>query len=90
MDAARAADHRSGIRADRWSLTDQSTLSPWLQAEWRATGSMKVRAGGGVYQQFADFDKVLGVSGRHELVPERADQFDAGVEQRLGATFRAA
>ena len=79
-----------GIRADRWTLTDQSTVSPWFQAEWRATGSLKVRAGGGVYQQFADFDKVLGVSGGTGLRPERAGQFDVGVEQRLGATVRAA
>ena len=61
-----------GMRADRWSLTGQSTTSPWFQAEWRATGTLKVRAGGGVYQQFPDFDKVLGVSGGVGLRPERA------------------
>jgi CarboxypepD_reg-like domain len=78
-----------GVRADRWSLTHQSTLSPWLQAEWRATGSFKVRAGAGSYQQFPDFDKVLGASGGDRLQPERADQFDLGVEQRIGQTLRA-
>jgi hypothetical protein len=77
-----------GVRADRWSLTRQSTISPWFQAEWRATGSFKVRAGAGSYQQFPDFDKVLGVSGGERLQPEKADQFDLGVEQRLGRTLR--
>jgi hypothetical protein len=77
-----------GIRADRWSLTAQSTASPWVQSEWRATAGLKVRAGAGRYQQFADFDTVLGVSGGIGLRPERADQYDIGVEQRLGGTLR--
>ena len=77
-----------GVRADRWSLTQQSTTSPWFQAEWRATPSFKVRAGAGAYQQFSDFDKVLGVSGGIALRPERADQFDVGVEQRIGPALR--
>ena len=77
-----------GIRADRWSLTAQSTTSPWVQSEWRVTAGLKVRAGAGRYQQFADFDKVLGVSGGIGLQPERADQYDIGVEQRLGGTLR--
>ena len=78
-----------GVRADHWSLTDQTTTSPWFQAEWRATPALKVRAGAGIYQQFADFDKVLGVSGGVGLRPERADQYDVGVEQRFGRTVRA-
>lgn len=77
-----------GVRADRWSLTHQSATSPWFQAEWRATGTLKVRGGGGVYQQFPDFDKVLGVSGTAGLRPERARQFDLGVEQRIGRAYR--
>ena len=77
-----------GLRADRWGLTDASTTSPWLQAEWRATPTLKVRGGAGVYQQFPDFDKVLGVSGGIGLRPERADQYDVGVEQRIGRSVR--
>jgi outer membrane cobalamin receptor len=77
-----------GARADRWSLTGQSTVSPWIQTEWRAAPGMSVRAGAGRYQQFADFDKVLGVSGGVGLRPERAQQYDVGVEQRIGHGFR--
>jgi hypothetical protein len=77
-----------GVRADRWTLTDQSTTSPWVQAEWRAAPAITLRAGAGVYQQFPDFDKVLGVSGGAGLRPERADQYDLGVEQRIGRTLR--
>jgi outer membrane receptor protein involved in Fe transport len=72
-----------GIRADWWSLTGQSTTSPWLQGEWRVANGTRFRAGAGEYQQFADFDQVLGLSGGTNLVPERATQYDAGVEQRF-------
>jgi hypothetical protein len=77
-----------GVRTDRWGLTRDSTTSPWLQTEWRATAALKLRAGGGIYQQFPDFDKVLGVSGGLGLRPERADQVDIGVDQRIGGNLR--
>lgn len=77
-----------GIRADRWGLTQQSTVSPWLQSEFRASSTLRLRASAGRYQQFPDFDKVLGVSGGIDLQPERADQFDVGIEQRIGRTYR--
>ena len=77
-----------GIRADRWTLTDQSTTSPWIQSEWRLSTALTVRASAGRYQQFADFDKVLGVSGGDDLQPERADQYDLGLEQRIGRGLR--
>ncbi len=77
-----------GLRADHWNLTRQSTTSPWIQAEWRAFEGFKIRGAAGRYQQFADFDKVLGASGGVGLVPERASQFDIGVEQRLSRSLR--
>jgi hypothetical protein len=77
-----------GVRADRWTLTGQSTTSPWMQAEWRAGDGVTVRAGAGRYTQFADFDQVLGASGGQGLVPERATQYDAGIERRLSPTLR--
>jgi outer membrane receptor for ferrienterochelin and colicin len=78
-----------GIRADRWGLTSQSSVSPWMQSEWRVSAGLRVRAAAGRYVQFPDFGNVLGISGSEELVPERALQFDAGIEQRLGAAVRA-
>jgi len=77
-----------GVRADRWGLTGESRASPWSQAEWRAAGALKVRAGAGAYRQFPDFDKVLGVSGGAGLRSEGADQYDLGVEQRIGREVR--
>jgi hypothetical protein len=77
-----------GVRADHSTLTRQGTVSPWLQSEWRLTPTLRLRAGGGRYQQFPDFDKVLGVSGGDDLQTERAVQADVGLEQRLGRTVR--
>jgi hypothetical protein len=78
-----------GVRADRWGLTSQSAVSPWLQSEWRVSAGLRLRAGAGRYVQFADFENVLGISGNAELLPERALQFDVGIEQRFAETLRA-
>ena len=77
-----------GLRVDHWSLTDQSTTSPWIQTEWRTPGDFTLRAAAGRHQQFADFDKVRGASAGANLVPERADQFDVGIERRLSSILR--
>jgi outer membrane receptor protein involved in Fe transport len=77
-----------GIRGDRWTLTSQSTVSPWLQSEWRVTPALRVRASAGRYVQLADFDTVLGISGGADLRPERAVQFDLGIERRIGSNLR--
>jgi hypothetical protein len=77
-----------GVRASGWTLTQQSTVAPWLQIEWRAARSTTVRAAAGRYDQFADFDKVLGVSGNPDLAPETSSQFELGVERRLSPSLR--
>jgi hypothetical protein len=77
-----------GARMDHWSLTEQTNASPWVQAEWRLFSNTTFHGSAGVYQQFADFEQILGAWGRAGLAPERAAQFDAGVERRLGTTTR--
>ncbi len=77
-----------GARASGWSLTRQSAVTPWVQAEWRAARDLTVRGAAGRYEQFSDFDKVLGASGNPDLAPERAGQFDVGVERRLSPKLR--
>ena len=53
-----------GVRADHWTLTDDSTISPWLQAVWRVSESTSVRGATGLYQQFPGFEQVIG-AGAH-------------------------
>jgi hypothetical protein len=77
-----------GVRMDRWSLTGQSTTSPWMQVQWRPARATRVRAAGGVYQQFPHFEQVIGAWGTAGLDRERARHFDVGVEQLLGSSAR--
>ena len=49
-----------------------------------------VRASAGRYVQIADFDHVFGAAGNPNARPERAVQYDVGVEQRFRRTWRVA
>jgi hypothetical protein len=77
-----------GARADRWSLTGETTTSPWLQAELKLPKGGTIRAGTGVYRQFPEFEQVLGALGIRGARAQRADQYDLGFEQRLGTAMR--
>ena len=77
-----------GLRADHWSLTDQATLSPWVQAQMSLAFGLTMRGGAGIYQQFPDFEKVIGALAAPDTQPQRAEQFDLGLEQRIGASVR--
>jgi hypothetical protein len=76
-----------GIRVDRSTLASQFAASPWLQLEAPA-GAGRIRASAGVYTQFAGFNEVLTYDGAPDLDPERARQYDAGYERRIGTTSR--
>lgn len=77
-----------GVRADRWSLTGDRTISPWLQAQLALPASVIVRGAVGRYQQFPAFEQVIGSLASSSTRPQRADQFDLAVEQRLGEDLR--
>ncbi len=77
-----------GARADHWSLTGETTASPWLQGDWKLTSTMSLRGGAGVYRQFPDFDQVIGSLGQRDARAQRATQYDLGFEQRLGQSMR--
>jgi hypothetical protein len=77
-----------GARADRWSLTGETTSSPWLLADWKITRSVFLRGGSGVYRQFPDFDQVIGMLGQRDARAQRATHYDLGLEQRLGDSMR--
>ena len=77
-----------GARVDRWTLTHETTASPWLQASWRVSSSTTVRGSTGVYQQFPHFEQILGAWAGAHLTPERAVHADVGVERLLGGSAR--
>jgi hypothetical protein len=73
-----------GARVDYWGLTDTSTASPWLTANLTIASGTHVRAGGGLYRQFADFEQIEGVrGGGTELRPELARHLDVGLAQTM-------
>ena len=77
-----------GLRADRWSLTGDATSSPWLQAQVALPASFTVRAAAGRYEQFPAFEQVIGTLASTSTRPLRAEQYDLGIEQRLGDAVR--
>jgi hypothetical protein len=77
-----------GARADHWTLTDQTTTSPWVQGEWQLPHSMFIRGGTGIYRQFPDFEQVIGAFGLTDAGSQRAEQYDLGFEQRIGTSIR--
>jgi TonB dependent receptor/Carboxypeptidase regulatory-like domain/TonB-dependent Receptor Plug Domain len=91
--SARWTAHRAltllpGVRADYWTLTRQTTASPWLQVEWRLGERTIVRGATGLYQQFPQFEQVIGAWGTPGLDRERALHADLAVEQLLGDSAR--
>jgi hypothetical protein len=76
-----------GVRIDHWSLTGDTTASPWVQGVWPITSSLIMRAGGGVYRQEPGFTEALSYRSS-ALGPERAYHADAGLEARFNATMR--
>jgi hypothetical protein len=78
-----------GVRVDHSGVNNQSAGSPWLQTEWRLRAATILRASAGRYVQLPDFDRVFGAAGNPSAVPERARQYDVGLEQRFGHTWRA-
>jgi hypothetical protein len=77
-----------GARVDHSGLTHQTTGSPWIQSELTLPGRFVMRAGGGVYQQFADFDEVVGAFAGTALAPERSIHADVSLDHRLSPSTR--
>jgi hypothetical protein len=77
-----------GARTDHWTLTGETTASPWLQGEWKLSSVASIRGGTGVYRQFPEFQQVVGALGVHDARAQRAQQYDLGFEQRMGAAMR--
>jgi len=77
-----------GLRVDHWSLTRDTSVSPWLQGVWPIARALTVRAGGGIYRQEPDFGQVLGFHGASASGQQRAYHADVGVEGRISPTLR--
>jgi len=77
-----------GARADHWDGTNETTASPWLNAQVRL-GPFDVIGGTGLYHQFPGFNAIVGLRGTPGLPAERAWHADIGIGHRFGAHVRA-
>ena len=78
-----------GARADHWTGTGATTLSPWIRGQAPLPGRLELAAGTGIYRQFPDFNEVSGIRGTPGLDSERAWQSDLGLSRLIGAALRA-
>ena len=78
----------TGALLNRWSLGADTLVSPWIQGELAAFGSVKLRAAAGVHQQFPRIDQSVGLRGTSALQPEVAYHADLGIEQVFGEDLR--
>ena len=78
----------AGARVDHWSLTDQVVGSPWIQTELVLPRALVLRAAGGIYRQFADFEETVGAFAGAGVRPETAVHTDISIEDRLSPSTR--
>jgi hypothetical protein len=75
-----------GARFDRFTLTEQNTLSPWISVGWRPGSDWELTAGTGLYNQNPDIAQVLGPAGSLHMKASRAWHADVSVSRRLNDT----
>jgi hypothetical protein len=78
----------SGAPMARFRVTADDTFSPWLQGQVSLPWGLSFRGGTGIYQQFPGLEQAMGELAAPSAFPLRAVHYDAGVEQRLGASIR--
>jgi CarboxypepD_reg-like domain len=77
-----------GLRVDHHTLSQRTSVSPWLQGLLPLSPRLTLRAGGGIYRQEPGFAEQLGVRGSPRLAAERAYHADVGIEGRFSTDAR--
>jgi hypothetical protein len=75
-----------GVLVDRWSVSNDWGMSPWLQAEYRFDGNLTARAGTGLHRQAPGLEESAGLRAGTGLREERAYHADLALEHVLGDT----
>lgn len=69
-----------GLRVDHWTLTADTPVSPWMQANYQLTPHLTLRGGTSLAHQRPTFDELVGLRGTPDLLTERAYHGEFGVE----------
>jgi len=77
-----------GVRWDSLQLIGVHPFSPQISMAVRATSSTEFQLGAARYQQFSQPVEVGNFCPGFSYLPEKSDQYTAGVEQRLGENTR--
>jgi outer membrane cobalamin receptor len=78
-----------GVRADRFTLTGEDTVSPWISLYWTSASRWEVTAGTGIFHQHPSLYQVLGpTGGGQDLRAERTWHTDVSVAHQLGTRTR--
>ena len=83
LSASTGAAIVMGIRTDHWSLTSDTTASPWIEGSVPISRMLTLWAGGGIYRQEPTLVELQGFVGNSALSPERAYHADIGIEGHL-------
>ena len=76
-----------GVRFEHWQLYDQSKASPWLLTDFEVRSGTHLRVSGGIQHQSPTLDNWIFSLGQ-PMVPERSATVEAGLEQRIGSSWR--
>jgi CarboxypepD_reg-like domain len=77
-----------GVRVERWDLIEQGAASPWLLTEYEVRSGTRLRFGTALQRQAPTIDQAMFVLPGTQLVAERSVVIEAGMEQRIGNTWR--
>jgi hypothetical protein len=77
-----------GMRVTSSTLSQSPAVSPWLLAEWSFRPRWSITSSIGVAHQLPELDHPVESFSETGLRPERADQIDLGIEQRITPTVR--
>ncbi len=83
LQPLRALTVSPGIRVDHFGTSDQTLVSPWIQAELGLPGRFLVAGGGGLYRQSPDLFQAANPFGE-AVTAERARHLDLGIGQEIG------
>jgi hypothetical protein len=87
-DERRRLSLTGGVRVEHSGVTRETKFSPRASVAWSIDEKWKVRAAGGSYYQFPDFNLMFGLFGNPALKSEHSTHYNASLERLIGNRTR--